>query len=94
MTVPKQDPEDYAMHEVAAQAATKKLNPGSLAMRADEAGSAGSPDGVSDRAAQGASLRTRYCLCSGVQTAVMSSRARPCSKCVAMSAGTIQTCTG
>jgi hypothetical protein len=68
------------MHEVAAQAATKKLNPESLAMRADEAGSVGSPDVGSDRAAQGASLRTRYCLCSGVQTAVMRSRARPWSK--------------
>jgi hypothetical protein len=56
MTVPKQDPEDYAMHEVATRAATKKLNPESLAMLADEAG--------------------------------------PCSKCMAMSAGTIQTCTG
>jgi len=82
------------MHEVAAQAATNKLNPESLAMRADEAGSVGSPDGVSDRAPKGASLRTRYCLCSGVRTAAMSSRARPCSKCMAISAGTIQTCTG
>lgn len=68
------------MHEVAPQADTKKLNPESLAMRADEAGPVGSPDGVSNRSAQGASLRTRYCRCSGVQTAVMSSRTRLWSK--------------
>jgi EmrB/QacA subfamily drug resistance transporter len=61
LTVPEQDPEDYAMHEVAAQAPTKKLNPESLAMRADEAGSVGSPDGVPDRR-----WIALYVLCAGV----------------------------